>query len=75
MWGHCKVIHGFLGIFGGFFRGLRGSFCHFHDLIYIVLVINVMTVILLIIFVLIYCSFLNHLSIYLCIKWKGFKGI
>ena len=21
--GHCKVIHGFLGIFGGFFRGLR----------------------------------------------------
>ena len=24
--GHCKVIHGFLGIFGGFFRGLRGNF-------------------------------------------------
>ena len=23
MWGYCKVIHGFLGIFGGFFRGLR----------------------------------------------------
>ena len=25
MWGHHKVIHGFLGIFGGFFRGLRVS--------------------------------------------------
>ena len=25
MWGHRKVIHGFLGIFGGFFRGLRVS--------------------------------------------------
>ena len=60
------------GIFWGFFRGLRGGFCHFHDLIYIVLVINAMTVMLLIIFILIYCSFLNHLSIYLCIKWEGF---
>ena len=29
--GHCKVIHGFLGIFGGFFRGLRGGLCHFYD--------------------------------------------
>ena len=55
VWGHCKVIHGFLGIFGGFFRGLRGSLCHFYD--------SYCTVILLIIIVLIYCSFLNCLSI------------
>ena len=30
MWGHCKVIRGFLGICGGFFRGLRVGLCHFH---------------------------------------------
>ena len=55
MWGHRKVIHGFLGIFGGFFRGLRGGLCHFYD--------SYCTMILLIVIVLIYFSFLIRLSI------------
>ena len=66
MWGHHKVIHGFLGIFGGFIKGLRGSLCHFGD--------SYCTVILIIIIVLIYCSFLNGFE-HSAIVGKGFKGI
>ena len=70
--GVARCFKGFWGIYWGFIWGFKGQLCHFNDFIYILLVINAMTVILLIIFVLINCSFLNHLSIYLCIKWEGF---